>query len=578
MHDLVIRGGSVVDGKGGPAVTADIAVDDGQITDVGKVTAPARQTLDADGLIVTPGWVDIHTHYDGQATWDPLLAPSFLHGVTTVVMGNCGVGFAPVRPGREAWLTGLMEGVEDIPGAALTAGIRWEWESFPEYLDALDAMPRAIDVGAQLAHGALRAYVMGDRGARNEPATPDDVAQMAALAGEAMEAGAMGFSTNRTTVHIAIDGEQVPGTFAEEDELLPICRAVARSGSGVVEVVPSGVVGENVAAPEREIALLHHLSVETGCRVTFLLGQHNAAPDQWRNTLRAADEANAAGAHLVPQVFGRPTGFLFSFRTIHPFWRFPSFQPLLDMEHERRLAILRDPDFRKRLLAEEDAVADARQDILRDPWAQTYDLGDPPQYEPDPATSIAERARRENRSPREVAYDLMLEDGGTRFLVYCFLGYADGDLSPVYTMLSHPNSVIGGSDAGAHCRYICDGSVPTYMLTHWARDRTRGPRLPLEFVVRKQTSDTARLYGLHDRGVLAPGRKADINLIDLKALDVGAPHLVYDLPAGERRLMQSASGYEAVLVAGEVVQRRGEDTGARPGRLVRGPSRKPKTE
>jgi len=570
MYDLIVRGGTLVDGTGRQAYTADVAIQGSDIAEVGKITATARHTFDASGLLVTPGWIDIHTHYDGQATWDPLLEPSSLHGVTTVIMGNCGVGFAPVRSGREAWLTGLMEGVEDIPGAALTAGIKWEWESFPEYLDAIETMPRAINVGCQIPHGPLRAYVMGERGAENAPSSPEEMEEMAALVDEAMLSGALGFSTNRTAVHIGVDGNQVPGTFADKEELLSICQAVTRFGTGVVEVAPSGVVGENLTAPSEEVALLKELSIETGCKITFLLGQHNSAPNQWKEMLKAAEEGNTEGACLVPQVFGRPTGFLFSFQTLNPFWRFPSFQPLMACTHEERLGILQKVEFKAQLLREEDAVADSRQEILRDPWSRTYILGDPPNYEPEPENSIAELAKRQGRNPREIAYEIMLEEEGTRFLMYCFLGYADGDLSAIQEMLVHPQTVIGGSDGGAHYRYICDGSVPTYMLSHWTRDRTRGSQLPLELIVRKQTLNNANLYGLHDRGIIEVGRKADLNIIDFQSLGISKPYLVSDLPAKQPRLMQSATGYEATIVSGKIVRSRGQDTGERPGSLIRG--------
>ena len=570
MHDTIIKGGTVIDGTGDARRTADVAIDDGVISEVGTITARARRTIDADGLLVTPGWVDIHTHYDGQATWDPLLTPSFWHGVTTVVMGNCGVGFAPAAPERRQWLIGLMEGVEDIPGTALAEGIDWQWETFPEYLDALEQKPHAIDVGAQIAHGAVRAYVMGERGAKNEPATPDDIARMAAIVREAMTAGALGFSTSRTLVHVAIDGEPVPGTFAAEDELMAIGRVLGDLGRGILEVAPAGVVGEDLSAPDKEMAWMRKVSAETGCPITFLLGQHNTDPTAWERMLTLCEEAARDGARIHPQVFGRPTNILFSFLGVCPFMRFPTFATLEGLPFTEQLRHLRDPEFKARVLADHDPNDDVFKLVMTDPWDKVYVLGDPPNYEPDPARSVAHLARGAGRDPQEFAYDLLLEDDGKAFLLYAITGYADGHLEAVRRMLLHPQSALGASDGGAHCRAICDAGVPTFMLTHWGRDRTRGEQLPLEWLVRKQTQDTARLFGLGDRGVLAPGYQADVNLIDFDTLQVRAPHLVFDLPGGAPRLMQIADGYRATLVRGEVIVEQGEPTGAYPGRVVRG--------
>ncbi len=570
MHDTIIKGGTVIDGTGDARRTADVAIDDGVISEVGTIAAGARRTIDADGLLVTPGWVDIHTHYDGQATWDPLLTPSFWHGVTTVVMGNCGVGFAPAAPERRQWLIGLMEGVEDIPGTALAEGIDWQWETFPEYLDALEQKPHAIDVGTQIAHGAVRAYVMGERGAKNEPATPDDIAKMAAIVREAVTAGALGFSTSRTLVHVAIDGEPVPGTFAAEDELMAIGRVLGELGRGILEVAPAGVVGEDLSAPDKEMAWMRKVSTETGCPITFLLGQHNSDPTAWERMLTLCEEAARDGARIHPQVFGRPTNILFSFLGVCPFMRFPTFATLEGLPFAEQLRHLRDPEFKARVLADHDPNDDVFKFVMTDPWDKVYVLGDPPNYEPDPARSLAHLARAAGRDPQEFAYDLLLEDDGKAFLLYAITGYADGNLEAVRRMLLHPQSALGASDGGAHCRAICDAGVPTFMLTHWGRDRTRGEQLPLEWLVRKQTQDTARLFGLGDRGVLAPGYQADVNLIDFDALQVRAPHLVFDLPGGAPRLMQTADGYRATLVRGEVIVEQGEPTGAYPGRVVRG--------
>ncbi len=575
MHDTVIRGATVVDGSGRDRFTADIAIDDGLVCEVGRVGGRGREEIAADGLLATPGWVDIHTHYDGQVSWDPLLTPSFWHGVTTVVMGNCGVGFAPVAPERRDWLIGLMEGVEDIPGTALSEGIDWEWESFPQYLDAIDAKPHAIDFGAQIAHGAVRAYVMGERGARNEAANPEDIQAMAALVQESLEAGALGFSTSRTLVHIAVDGEPVPGTFAAEDELRAFAEVIGRLGHGILEVAPAGVAGEDASAPAKEMAWMRKLSSQTGCPITFLLGQTNDDPEAWRNMLALVDEASRDGARVYPQVFGRPTNILFTFAGLCPFSRYPSFLPLMEMDADQRLVHLRDPQFKARILAEEDPNQDVFSMILADPWDKVFVLGDPVDYEPDPQNSVATLARARGLTPKELAYDSMLDEDGNGMLYWALLGYCDGNLDPQREMLVHPSSVLGAGDGGAHCRAICDAGVPTFMLSHWARDRHRGRKLPLEWLGKKQTSDTARPFGMHDRGLIAAGMKADINLIDFDRLRPGRPELVNDLPANAARLMQKAQGYVRTIVSGQTVAEQGEETGRRPGRLVRGGGGRP---
>ncbi len=569
MHELIVRGGTVVDGTGAPARTADVAIDGGVVTEVGRVDGTARRELDADGLHVTPGWVDIHTHYDGQATWDPWCSPSGWHGVTTVVMGNCGVGFAPAAPDRHEWLIGLMEGVEDIPGSALSVGIQWGWESFAEYLDALETTPRALDVGALVPHGAVRAYVMGERGARNEAATSDDIERMAQIVRDALAAGGLGFSSSRTIVHRAIDGEPVPGTFAAEDELLGIARAVGEFAPAIFEVAPAGVVGEDLLAPAKEIAWMRRVAAATGCTVTFLISQYDAAPEAWLDAFRMCEEAQAAGADLRPQVLGRPINLLFGHSTaIQPFAKHPTYLAMADLPLAERVVRLRDPEVRARLLAEE-AVDDPIASVLTFPLDRVFPLGDPPDYEPTRDSSVAAIAAAQGRDPRETLYDLMLADDGRELFMYPVLNYAANDSEVTRLMLEHPLSILGGSDGGAHCGVLCDASTPTTMLTHWVRDRVRGARLPLEWVVRKQTADTAAAFGLTDRGTLTPGRRADLNLIAFDELTVGRPEMRFDLPAGARRLVQSTRGYEATVVAGEVVAERGADTGARPGRVVR---------
>jgi N-acyl-D-aspartate/D-glutamate deacylase len=569
MHDLVIRGGTVVDGTGGPSRTADVAVDDGIITAVGDLQgAAAQRTIDADGLLVTPGVVDVHTHYDGQVTWDPLVTPSSWHGVTTVVMGNCGVGFAPVRPGSQEWLVQLMEGVEDIPGTALTEGITWGWESFPEYLTALEGMGRVVDVGTQVPHGAVRAYVMGERGSRNEPATPEDIAAMAALVKEGIAAGALGFSTSRTIVHRAVDGEPVPGTFAAEDEIFGIGQALKSLGAGVFELAPAGAMGEDLAAPEREVALMRRLSAAIGRPISFALLQVDAAPDQWRDILRLAAEANAEGADLRPQVAGRALNILLGFQTIHPFSRRPTYAALADLPLAERIQHLRKDEVRRAILSESIPDDPLMAMIGGQSTSHMFPLGEPPDYEPTPDKSVAAIARREGRPEEEVLYDLLLRHDGRELVLFTLGGYSHGSLDDMKEMLLHPNSALGLSDGGAHCGVICDASAPTYMLSHWARDRADG--LPLEFVVKKMTRDTAHLYGLDDRGVLAPGFKADLNLVDHEHLNLRLPEMVHDLPAGARRLIQRADGWKATICSGEVTFEDGEHTDARPGRLIRG--------
>jgi N-acyl-D-aspartate/D-glutamate deacylase len=568
-HDLVIRNGRVVDGTGAPERAADIAVDDGRITEVGTVDGRGTQELDADGAVVAPGWVDVHSHYDGQATWDQELAPSSWHGVTTLVMGNCGVGFAPARPDRHDWLIGLMEGVEDIPGTALAEGITWEWESFPEYLDALDKKTWTTDVGTQIAHGAVRAYVMGERGARNEPANPEDIAAMAAIVKEAIAAGALGFSTSRTIAHRAIDGEPVPGTFAAEDELFGIGRVLGELGAGVFELAPTGTAGEDIVAPMVEVAWMRKLADAIQRPVTFAMLQVDTAPELWREMLDESAAAVASGAPLYPQIAGRPTGLLSGFDTTFSFIDgVPAYQALGGRSAAEKVAYLRTAEGRAAVVGWEPDEATAAQ--LAHAAERTYLLGDPPDYEPGPEATLAAVAARSGRSVVEVALDAMLASDGTGLLYLPILNYSDGNSDSTREMILHPAAVLGLADGGAHVGTICDASMPTWMLTHWVRDRTRGERLPLELIVQRQTSDTARLYGLQDRGTLAPGYLADINLIDLDGLRLHVPEVRADLPAGGRRIVQTADGYVATIKSGTVTYRDGQSTGEYPGRLLRG--------
>jgi N-acyl-D-aspartate/D-glutamate deacylase len=574
MHDLVIRGATVVDGTGSAAREADVAVDDGLVSSVGQVTERGKEELDAKGKLVTPGFVDIHTHYDGQATWDPLLTPTSWHGVTTAVMGNCGVGFAPVRPGAQEFLIGLMEGVEDIPGTALHEGIDWKWESFPEYLDALESMPRAIDVGTQVPHGAVRAYVMGERGAKNEPANENDIAEMAAIVKEAVAAGALGFSMSRTLVHRAVDGEVVPGTHATEDEIFGICRGLGDLGKGLVELAPAGVQGEDMSAPDREIDWMARLSNEIKRPVSFALVQHDVAPQDWRRLLDLCAKACASSdAVLRPQVGSRATTLLIGDSTFHPFSFKPTYGQLGLLSPAERMERLRDPELRRQIINEDSVYPVPQLEIvmkmIENGLDKVFRLGDPPNYEPAPEESLKATAAREGRDPYDLLFDWLFELGGRQLLMLTLLGYSNYDLEPTREMLEHPLSAFGLGDGGAHCGAICDASMTTSLLEHWTKRRTRGPKLPIEWAVKKMTHDTASLYGMTDRGQLVPGKKADINVIDYDRLSLALPELVADLPAGAARLVQKAHGYEATIVSGQTTFREGEHTGALPGRVVR---------
>ncbi|HEX4530146.1 MAG TPA: amidohydrolase family protein [Acidimicrobiia bacterium] len=580
MYDVKITNGIVVDGTGDTRFVGDVAVKDGAIVEVSRSPLPgeAAETIDATGLLVTPGFVDVHTHYDGQATWDPLLEPSSGHGVTTVVAGNCGVGFAPVRPGDEKWLISLMEGVEDIPGTALTEGIDWSWETFPEYLDALDRRRFGIDVGVQVSHGAVRAYAMGERGAANVPATPEEIAAMAAIVQDAVEAGALGFSTSRTLGHRAMDGRPVPGTFAAEDELFALGGAMRRAGGGVFELAPLGASGEDLLAPQQEMAWMRRLSEALDLPVSFTLLQIDAAPDAWRGLMDESLRAHDDGAQVVPQVAARPFGMLLGFPTRHGFSGRPTYRELAArLSPEELLVELARPAVRAQILAEPDVepdptvLFDGMFQLVQASLDRLYALGDPPVYEPTPDRTVAAMAAEAGVEPITMLYDVMLEHGAQHLLMLPFFNYAERNHDAIREMLLHPAAVSGLSDGGAHCGLICDASIPTFMLTHWARDRTRGDTLPLEYLVKKQTSDTAALFGLGDRGVLAPGKKADVNVVDFEHLSLSMPRLAHDLPAGGGRLLQDAHGYVATMVGGEVTRRHGLDTGARPGRLVRGP-------
>ncbi|HEX6238647.1 MAG TPA: amidohydrolase family protein [Acidimicrobiales bacterium] len=575
QHDLVIRGGLVVDGSGGPARPADVAVDGDRVTAVvdrgrgagaGAAAGRGRREIDARGLAVMPGFVDIHTHYDGQATWDPDVSPSSWHGVTTVVMGNCGVGFAPADPARRDWLVGLMEGVEDIPGTALAEGITWGWESFPEYLDELARLPRVLDVSALVPHGAVRAYVMGERGAANEPATPDDIAAMARVVRDAVEAGALGFSTTRTVLHRASDGELAAGTTADARELVGIGGALGAPAGGGRRVLQ---VTSDYADPDAELAWMGEIARRTGCAVTFGIMPSGDRPELWRHMLDAAARHRAAGAHVVPQVGGRPTGVLFGLESsANPFMLHAAWAEIAELPLAERVARMRRPEVRAAFL--EETVDDPGvASFLAGAWGRIFPLGDPPDYEPPPEASVAALAERQGRSPAEVTYDLLLERDGHALLYMPLNGYGPGDLSLLREQLLDPGAVLGLGDGGAHCGLLCDASVTTYMLAHWVRDRIRGERLPLELVVNLLTRRGAELFGFGDRGLVVRGQLADLNVVDLDGVAIAAPEIVADLPAGGRRVVQRARGYVATIKRGVVVREHDRPTGERPGTLVR---------
>jgi len=562
VHDLVIKGGSVVDGTGASARTADVAITDGVITEVGAIDGRARETIDADGALVTPGFVDVHTHFDGQVTWDPMLTPTCWHGVTTIVMGNCGVGFAPCRPGDHDRLVRLMEGVEDIPFPVLSEGLPWNWESYPDYLNRLAERRFDVDIGSQLPHAALRVYVMGQRGVDREPATETDIAAMAALAKEAMEAGAIGFGTSRTLNHRSSDGSPIATLTAGEDELTGIALAIASAGRGVLQVV------SDFADEDAEFAMLRRVVARSGRPMSFSLIQSPVRPTNYRTLLDKVEDAVASGLTIRAQVAARPVGVLFGLElTMNPFSPYPVYREIAKRPLAERVALLKDLEFRERLLSHppEGRV----RGRLRD-WSNMHVIEGLPDYEPQPESSIAAIAERTGKAPETVALDHLVSNDGHAMIYVPALNYAEGNLEPARAMMNHKDCVPGLSDGGAHVGTICDGSFPTTLLTYWTRDRTRGPKIPREQIIRLQARDTARTVGLNDRGVLAPGYRADLNVIDHGRLTLHAPEVAYDLPAGGKRLLQRASGYEATIVAGEVTYRDGEATDALPGRLVRG--------
>ena len=571
--DLVVRGGTVVDGSGAARFEADVGVKDGRIATVGRISGAGAEEIDARGQIVTPGFVDIHTHYDGQATWDGRMQPSSWHGVTTVVMGNCGVGFAPCRPADHDRLIQLMEGVEDIPFPVLAEGLPWNWESYPEYLDGLAQRRFDVDIASQLPHAALRVFVMGERGVNREPATPADIHAMAALAKRAMEAGAIGFGTSRTLNHRSSDGSPISTLTAGEDELTGIAMGMASAnngaGKGVLQVV------SDFNDPAAEFAMLRRIVEASGRPLSFSLLQSPRDPEQWRFMLEQMTEAKAAGLQIRAQVATRPVGVLFGLElTANPFSTYPAYREIKDLPLVERVARLRDPAFRARLMSEEPDSGRAPGLSPARAWERIFPMGDDnPDYEPTTDTSVAAIAAARGVDPREVALDHMLDGkpGEGRGMLYLpLLNYAQNSLDPAYQMLQHDCVVPGLSDGGAHVGMICDGSFPTSNLIHWTRDRTRGPKLSLEHMIKGQCRDTAETVGLYDRGLIAPGYRADLNVIDYDRLTLKAPSVAYDLPAGGRRLIQRAEGYTATIVAGHVTYRDGTPTDALPGRLLRG--------
>ena len=569
MHDIVIRGGSIVDGTGAPASHGDVAIDGDRIVQVGGKAGPGRREVKADGRIVTPGWVDVHTHYDGQATWDPVLAPSSWHGATTIVFGNCGVGFAPVHQQHHQALIDLMEGVEDIPGITLTEGLKWDWESFPDYLDALARLPRTIDIAAQLAHHPLRVYVMGERAIAREHATAEDIEAMARLTEEALKAGAVGFTTSRTDQHKTLAGDLVPGRYAEHEELLAIGKAMGRAARGTFGMLSDF---EDEAA---EFGWMRQVAKDSGRPVWFLLTDRSYDPQRWRRLMDGVRAARADNLPLSAQVAGRPVGLTLGLGTsLNPFGLREAFAEVAKLPPSEMLAKLRTPEMRRLVLSQEASprLLDVLPPLSRQiatRWDRMYPLGESPDYEPPPERSIAALATREGVTPAEYCYDYLVGGDGGRMVYFPVTNYVHGDLEVVRELIEDPHTLLGLSDGGAHCGVICDASLNTTMLAHWVRDRTRGPRMALEYVVKQMTSETANFFGFRDRGRLQPGMKADVNVIDFDGLHLHAPKMIFDLPAGGRRLVQHVDGYDMTICSGTPIFEKGEETGARPGKLVR---------
>ena len=569
MYDLIIKNGLIYDGNGGLPFKGDIGIKGQNIQDIGEVLGKARKEIDATDHIVTPGFVDIHTHYDGQVTWDPLLIPSNYHGVTTVIMGNCGVGFAPCSPEKRDWLIGLMEGVEDIPGAALSEGIKWNWESFPEYMDAVGKMPRAIDVGLQIPHGAVRAYVMGERAENLEQANEKDITLMGNIVQEALEAGAMGFTTSRTFKHRDKQGKHTPTFEVDAAELHGIAHSISKVDKGVIQLI------SDFYEFDYEFNLIKGMAEISGRPLSLTIEQDDRYPDIWTNVLESISKEAEKGLKIKGQVPPRPTGILQGLTaTLNPFLLHKTFSEIIALPLEEQVKKLKESNFKKRLIDEEpiyneDSDASKLITFLLTSFDKMFDIGDPPNYEPDPSESIAAIAKKDRKNPKEVILDKMIQKEGKALLYFPLFNYSKGNLDDVRFMLTHDHTTFGLGDAGAHCGVLCDASFPTTLLTHWTRDRKRGKKLPLEWVIMKQTKSNAEWVGLSDRGVLEKGKKADINIIDYENLSLSHPEIVYDLPGSNKRLIQKTSGYKYTLLSGEVAFCNGQSTGSMLGKLLR---------
>lgn len=578
MYDLVIRGGRIIDGTGRDVFFGDVGISGQKISFVGPNAGPGKSEIDATGLIVTPGFVDLHTHYDGQAMWDPILAPSSWHGVTSVIMGLCGVGFAPAARDQHSWLIDVMECVEDIPREVLEKSLSWNWEFFPEYLDALDALPRAVDVGVHVPHVPVRGYVMGDRAVRNEPATKSDIDRMRRIVEEGLRAGALGFSCSRTQFHRMANGDLVPASFGDRDEISGICQAVKSTGHGVIQIL------SDLNPSAEEFQFLEDLSIGSSAPVAFTLVQTPFTEEDWRGQLRRAEAATSHGARLVPHFMPRGAGFIMGWQCgVHPFVSRASWRAIEHLSWPDKLVKLKDSAFRARLLSEPNQpvpkLAPQMMELVNNSFGLQYELGDVPDYEPDPDTmSIRSRAHREGKDPAALAFDILMQSDGGGLIYLPVVNYQTGNLDHVRELIMHPQAVVSLGDGGAHASLIVDATQTTFLLVHWARDRLRGKTVPLEIAVKSLTHDPAASYGLDDRGVIAAGYLADVNLIDFNRLKLLRPYVAFDLPTGARRLLQHAEGYVATIKRGEVTFRNGEHTGALPGRLIRGTRTAPVTQ
>ena len=565
MYDLLIKNGTIYDGSGQASYQADIGIEENKIKTIGSINKKSKLLINAEGRIVTPGFVDIHTHYDGQVTWDPYLRPSTYHGVTTVVMGNCGVGFSPCKPQERDWLISLMEGVEDIPGTALHEGINWQWESFPEYLDILEKKPLAIDVGTQIPHGAVRAYVMGQRGIDREEASKEEIEQMAKIVKEAIQAGAFGFSTSRTEKHRDSSGSLTPSITAHKDELVSIANSIGELKSGVLQGI------SDFYDFESEFNIFKEMSMSSGRPISITVEQMDNRPDWWHQLLDGIEEAQKEGVNMYGQVPSRATGINMGLTaTLNPFIFYPSFYELSKKSLKEKVSSMKDPLFKQKLLSEKPvSIGNPLVEEITQSFNKMFKLGEPANYEPSPDSSFEAIGKRKNISPQEVAYECLLEKEGKALIYHPLFNYLPGNLDFVEKMLNHPYSISGLGDAGAHCGAISDASFPTTLIQHWGRDRTRGKKIPLEKLISMQTFETSRLLGINDRGVVKEGYKADINVIDFDNLTLHEPEVINDLPAGGRRLVQKASGYEYTIVSGEIAFKNGEATGALNGKLIR---------